>query len=196
MHPCILLVSPSLPLLSVGLCGPASTSLLASKSLGSHSLPSCSRFPDPILSMCLAPFPGFLSSSFLSVCVSLLVGFCVARFRPGSRASPPLQINKPSPPPPLSQGAGAGMWGALILSHPTRAGEARGPVVPGWLDSAGLGAETEGARGVLRCQRARAAPRAFPPPTHSQPRARTARRAHVVRPRLLERAARSLGGAR
>lgn len=61
------------------------------------------------------------------------------------------------------------MWGALILSHPTPAGEARGPVVPGWPDSAGLGAETEDARGVLRCQRARAAPRAFPPPTHSAP---------------------------
>lgn len=87
------------------------------------------------------------------------------------------------------------MWGALILSHPTPAGEARGPV-PGWPDSAGPGAEIEGARGVLGCQRARAARRAFPPPTHSQPRARTPRRAHVVRPRLLERAARSLGGAR
>lgn len=87
------------------------------------------------------------------------------------------------------------MWGALILSHPAPAGEARGPV-QGWLDSAGRGAEPEGAQGVRGCQRARAIPRAFPPPSHPQPGARTPRRAHVVRPRLLERAARSLGRAR
>ena len=86
------------------------------------------------------------------------------------------------------------MWGALIFSHPTPATEARGPV-PGWQDSVQQRAEAQGTRGVRGCRRARAAPRALPPRTHPSLGAQTPRRAHVGRPRLLERAARGLGGA-
>lgn len=106
-------------------------SLPSIKSLGFHSLPSLSRFLDPSLSLCLTPFSGFLSGSGWSLFISplgvhLALGFCVSRFWRGSPASPPLQINKPSPPPPLSQGGGAGMWGSRILSHPTPASETQG----------------------------------------------------------------------
>lgn len=157
------LYSSRLAVSAPGVSGPlwtGSTSLPSSKSVGSHSLPAFSRFPDPFLSLCLTPFPGFLSGSDLcsspfSVCVSLSLRFCVARFRRSSRASPPLQINKPSPPPPppppLSQGGGAGDVGRADSLPSDATGKARGPI-PGWPDSAGPGAETEGApRGVLGC---------------------------------------------
>ena len=75
------------------------------------------------------------------------------------------------------------MWGALIFSHPTPAGEARSRL-PSWRDPVRRGAEAQDAGGVRGCQRARAAPRAFSPTTHPSPGARTPRRAHVVRPRL------------
>lgn len=85
------------------------------------------------------------------------------------------------------------MWGALPLPHPTPAGEARPRAGDG---ETRRGGAPRAPRGVRGCQRARAAPRTFPPPTHPQPGARTPRRAHVVQPRLLERAARRLGAAR
>lgn len=180
-------LSPSL--LSVGLSGAASMALPFSKPLSRLILTSLSRFLDSSLCHCLTPFHLSVNpvscSSPLSVCVSLSLHFCVSRFRRVSRASPPLQINKPSPPPPpLSQGGGAGMWGALIFSHPTPAGEARSRI-PSWRDPVRWGAEARGAGGVRGCQRARAAPRAFSPTTHPSPGARTPRRAHVVRLRLL-----------
>lgn len=60
--------------------------------------------------------------------------------------------------------------GAESLAGETQSGGVRRPRAP------------EGCGG---CHRARAAPRAFSPTTHPSPGARTPRRAHVVRPRLL-----------
>lgn len=88
------------------------------------------------------------------------------------------------------------MRGALTLSHPAPAGEARAAQCRGMARLGRAGCGAEGGRGVRGCQRARAVPRAFPPPSHPQPGAQTPRRAHVVRPRLLERAARAASGAR
>lgn len=129
-------------------------------------------------------------------CVSLALGFCVARSRPGSRAAPPLQINKP---PPLSQGGGAGKWGARMLSHPD-AGRRSPGLSPGIAGLLGAGSGSRGrprGAGVSACTRRPASVFATHAP-HPQPSARTPRRAHVVRPRLLERAGsgRALEGRR
>lgn len=89
------------------------------------------------------------------------------------------------------------MWGALPLPHPTDAGR-RSPEKPGPRPGDGetrRGGAQGAPGGVRGCERARAAPRTFPPPTQPKPGARTPRRAHVVQPRLLERAARRLGAA-
>lgn len=176
------------PVSVFAVCGPLWSGLYGSPflqaSLPSHSniAFSVSGFLSFSLSHSLSPrgesslCPSPLSSPSHSISVS--------RFRRVSRASPPLQINKPSPPPPpLSQGGGAGMWGALIFSHPTPARGARSRL-PSWRDPVRRGAEAQDAGGVRGCQRARATPRAFSPTTHPSPGARTPRRAHVVRPRL------------
>lgn len=95
--------------------------------------------------------------------------------------------------PPLSQG-GSGDVGRAASPLPD-AGRRNPGCGPGDGETPRGGAQ--GAPGGVRgYDRARATPRTFPPPTQPKPGARTPRRAHVVQPRLLERAARRLGAAR
>lgn len=156
-------------------------------------------FQVSVLLLCLPlPVSGFLSlavtrSPFTSpLWVSLPPHLCASRLRRVSRFSPPLQINKPSPPPPpLSQGRGAGVSGAGALILSARPAAWRSP------SQAQHGAGRDGAEGAEGRGVSAGTRRPMVPAAATRiPGARAPRRAHVVGPRLLGRAARSLGGAR
>lgn len=90
-------------------------------SLGSPSFPPSPCFWLPLPRCGSLPFSPLgrirpcvrLPSGYGRVCPSLCVSLSA-----GPRSSPPLQINKPSPPPLLSQGRGAGVTGGALLRQP------------------------------------------------------------------------------